>query len=271
MKRVSIILPSYKPNFYIYDCIRSVCEQTLDISLFELIIVLNGCDEPYYSNIDNYCSDIQKKPFIQIIQIDEPGVSNARNIGMNVARGEYICFLDDDDILSPTYIEKLLLGSSSSCVGLANVKSFVKYIEESNDDFFLSKYYRKRNLLKKKLYNFRGYFSVPVAKLIHKDLIGNIQYDTRLSNGEDSLFITTLCLRITDFNFTEEDAIYYVRIRRGSASRQKIKLKKLLYLLVHEEWEYIKLLYRNRETSKFFFFLSRIPGTLKSIWIMFRN
>ena len=104
MKRVSIILPSYKPNFYIYDCIRSVCEQTLDISLFELIIVLNGCDEPYYSNIDNYCSDIQKKPFIQIIQIDEPGVSNARNIGMNVARGEYICFLDDDDILSPTYI-----------------------------------------------------------------------------------------------------------------------------------------------------------------------
>ena len=125
--------------------------------------------------------------------------------------------------------------------------------------------------MKKKLYNFRGYFSVPVAKLIHKDLIGNIQYDTRLSNGEDSLFITTLCLRITDFNFTEEDAIYYVRIRRGSASRQKIKLKKLLYLLVHEEWEYIKLLYRNRETSKFFFFLSRIPGTLKSIWIMFRN
>lgn len=265
MKQISIILPTYKPGDYIYECILSVCNQTIDKELIELIIILNGCNEPYYSELQNYCKNLSLKPTIHIIQTDTPGVSNARNIGIERAKGEYLCFLDDDDLFSPSFLEELLAVSSPQCVGLSNVHSFVYDSLENSEKFFLTKLFKRNKVLKRTLYNFRSYFSVAWAKLIHKDLLKNAKFDNRFANCEDVLFMTGVCLNFSQFNFTSESAIYYVRIRPGSASRRKFFLCPLLSLLIKQEWEYLKILSRNRDANKVLFLISRMVATLISV------
>ena len=104
--RISVIVPSYKPQSYTWECLDSLCNQTIDKSQYEVIVVLNGCNEPYNAVLKQY---LDKHPEINwnYIQTDTPGVSNARNIGIDIAKGEYITFLDDDDFVSPSYLECL--------------------------------------------------------------------------------------------------------------------------------------------------------------------
>ena len=89
-----------------WQCLDSLNAQTLDKRLWEVIIVLNGCSEPWETEIKQY---IQSRHLTnaRLIQTDEGSVSNARNIGLDQAKGEYIAFLDDDDYVSPTYLEAL--------------------------------------------------------------------------------------------------------------------------------------------------------------------
>lgn len=73
---------------------------------FEVILILNGCREPYSKAIESF---ISKHPAgnLTMLQTDIPGVSNARNIGIDNARGEFLTFIDDDDYISPTYLQEL--------------------------------------------------------------------------------------------------------------------------------------------------------------------
>ena len=84
--KISVIIPTYKPQEYLWKCLDSLDRQTLSNDNFEVILVLNGCKEPYYSQIKNY---IAKRNDLNIIfiQTDEGGVSNARNKGLDIAKG----------------------------------------------------------------------------------------------------------------------------------------------------------------------------------------
>ena len=137
--------------------------------------------------------------------------------------------------------------------------------------FFLTSYYYKKDILPHTFYNFRGYLSVPVAKLIHRDIIKDNRFDTRLHNGEDGLFISSICSNFEKISFTDETATYYVRIRPDSASRKKNKKGYLLILLVLLLWENSKLLFKNKEFSKIKFYISRILGVFKNVWYLSRN
>ena len=105
---VSVIIPTYKPGAYLQECIESICQQTIAKEMFELIIVLNGCDEPYRSNINTFLAKCQGNINVRVLQTDQPGVSNARNMGIDEAQGEFICFIDDDDWISANYLEELI-------------------------------------------------------------------------------------------------------------------------------------------------------------------
>ena len=93
---ISVIIPTYKPGEYISDCLRSLEEQDFPVSDYEVIIVLNGCDMPYRSMLEDIITD-NGYVNVRVIQTDEPGVSNARNIGIDNAKGKYLLFIDDDD------------------------------------------------------------------------------------------------------------------------------------------------------------------------------
>lgn len=80
---------------------EAIRNQTLTQNEFETLVILNGCKEPYFEQIQKYINVHSSN--IRLIQTDVHGVSNARNIGIEAAKGEYITFVDDD-IVSPAYL-----------------------------------------------------------------------------------------------------------------------------------------------------------------------
>jgi len=102
---ISLIIPVFNAEKYLSECIDSVLAQTYNN--FEVIIVNDGSNDKS-EDIINYYDKKDKR--IHAYHKQNGGVSSARNYGINVASGEYICFIDADDIVESIYLESLYLG-----------------------------------------------------------------------------------------------------------------------------------------------------------------
>ena len=102
--KISVIIPTYKPQTYLWECLDSLRNQTLSHNDFEIIIVLNGCTEPWKSQISRYIATKMQSMNVKFIHTEQAGVSNARNIALDLVKGEYVTFIDDDDLVSPSYL-----------------------------------------------------------------------------------------------------------------------------------------------------------------------
>lgn len=254
--KISVIIPTYKPQHYLLECLDSLCNQSLCRQDFEIVIVLNGCNEPYYSQIYEY---IQKNEnhSIALYQTDSPGVSNARNIGIDKSNGEYITFIDDDDIVSLRFLEELITVSSPDCVGCASMKAFYNNIEE-NLPTFLDIAYKRCKDKDFNYYEYRQFLSPPVCKLIHKEIIGKTRFPIDMKKSEDSVFCMQISPNINNMKLASYDAIYYQRLREGSASRRKESTLEIIKEHLFIEYKYFSIWIKNPFQYNFKFFLSRI-------------
>ena len=100
---VSIVVPVYKVEKYINRCVESILKQTY--KNFELILVDDGSPDMCPHICDEYAA---KYDFIRVIHKKNGGLSDARNHGIEVAKGNYITFIDSDDYVSVDYLEILV-------------------------------------------------------------------------------------------------------------------------------------------------------------------
>lgn len=229
---ISVIIPTYKPQSYIWECLDSVCGQFFPKESYEVIVVLNGCKEPYDGQIREYISN---HPEVQwrYIQTDQGGVSNARNIAIDVAKGEYIAFIDDDDFVSPTYLNELYAKSDDETVAICNSFAFNDSSPEELLTYEMTRsfdsYSPQGRMNSSKV---RRFFSGPCMKLINRNFIQGRRFDVRFKNGEDSLFMFLISDRIKYVDFTSSKAIYYRRYRKNSAvTTKKSKLSVIVNCL----------------------------------------
>lgn len=218
--KISVIIPTYKPKAYIYECLDSLVNQTLSKDLWEVLLILNGCNEPYYSNILNrYSRSLHN---LRLLQTNTPGVSNARNIGISESKGEYVTFIDDDDYVSAEYLENLISKANNQTLVLSNTVSFLDRSNKYNYSYSLAKVYS--NLSKKdaiSLIDARSLLNGPCMKILSKDIIKEIYFNPKLSNGEDSVFMFEISKNIKRLVLAPESAIYYRRFREQSATTRK--------------------------------------------------
>ena len=264
---ISVIIPSYKPGEYINDCLKSIKEQSLSESEYEVIIILNGCCEPYLEML----TSVKKILFhnsdnVHIIQTDIPGVSNARNLGIEAAKGEYLTFVDDDDIVSPTYLASLLEVSTPTCVGCANSYAFENDISEYKSNF-LSKAFVKCKGKPFTLLGFRQFLSPPWAKLIHKDIVVDARFPVSLRKSEDSIFCMLLTPRIKKMQLADESAIYYQRRRPESVMRTKNSVLNEMRLFIKIEFEYIKMWFKSPLRYNIILVLLRMLVCVRNTWV----
>lgn len=100
---VSVVIPIYKVEKYLNKCIDSVVNQTY--KNIEIILVDDGSPDL----CPRICDDWAKKDArIQVIHKSNGGLSDARNAGIQICTGEYICFVDSDDWVEPTMLQLLL-------------------------------------------------------------------------------------------------------------------------------------------------------------------
>lgn len=101
--KVSVVVPVYNVEKYLYRCIESIVNQTY--SNLEIVLV----DDGSLDNCPQMCDDwADKDNRIQVIHKPNGGLSDARNTGINVITGDYVWFVDSDDYIEQTAIEKLV-------------------------------------------------------------------------------------------------------------------------------------------------------------------
>lgn len=102
MDLISIIIPVYQAEPYLKQCIESVTEQTY--SNLEIILVDDGSPDRCPQICDEFAT---KDARIKVIHKTNGGISDARNVGVSTATGEWIAFVDSDDYVEPNLIERL--------------------------------------------------------------------------------------------------------------------------------------------------------------------
>lgn len=263
---ISVIIPTYCPQSYIWECLQSIASQTLSPTKFEVIIILNGCNEPYYSQIQSFIKDNMACHNVTLLQTQLCGVSNARNLGLNEAKGNYITFMDDDDFISTTYLEEMYSLANSDNIVLCYPYAFNDGVSEIQLPYRITSAYDycvKHNC-QTIASRARKFFSGPCMKLIPRGCIQDRRFDIRFKNGEDSLFMFLISDKFNTLTFTSKNAIYYRRYRMGSANFS-INMHQRLRNSIRLSLEYTRIYFSNIKQYNLNFYITRILGSIRSI------
>lgn len=188
MELISIVIPAYNAEKTIQRAIDSLLKQTY--KNIEVIVINDGS----HDRTAAVCAEIEQTDTrVKLVSINNAGVSNARNVGIDNCHGEYIAFLDADDYVEPGFIEAFAFNINENvdlvCSGYKVRAEDGKYLfEQTVEAVELPKKEAYRGI--EALQNAKS-FNVLWNKMFRKAIIdeNHIRMDTQLSMGEDFLFI----------------------------------------------------------------------------------
>lgn len=123
---ISVIVPVFNVDKYLDQCIGSILNQTF--TDFELILVNDGSFDYSYKICKEYAA---KDSRVRVLSQENKGMSAARNLGIENAKGQYLSFVDSDDYIVPEYLDCLytiLIENDAEVV----IGEFYRYNEENN-------------------------------------------------------------------------------------------------------------------------------------------
>lgn len=212
-KKVSVIIPVYNVEKFVKQCILSVINQTYHY--LEIIIVNDGSTD----NSGKICCEYEKKDNrIKVYNKINGGLSSARNFGIAHASGDYIMFLDSDDMLTLNAVEILLNAIEESkaeiCIGKGTTIKDTEYIKpELMPTYDSIKIYDKYEAIENALYEMN--FSMSANMKIYKsNIFSNISFPVG-KTFEDLFTIYKVFLNSKKTIFINT-IIYYYRLRSGS-------------------------------------------------------
>lgn len=220
---ISVIIPTCGSNNFIYETFLSLENQMLSHNSFEIIVVANGVSDFFLEEL-NFFFLRSKIINYKIISTITLGVSNARNLGIENSIGDYICFVDDDDIISSDYLSGLYNAIGENSIVISNVKCFLTDLTILSDDYLSLAFNIRKDEINFKGLKIRKFLSSSCCKLIKKSVISDTRFINSIKLNEDSLFMFQISKNIKSLKCSEDNAIYYRRLRPNSASRQKINI-----------------------------------------------
>ena len=183
--QISVVIPVYNAENTINNCIESALKQ--DLESFEVILVNDGSNDSTSRILEQYSDNPQVKIFHQV----NMGVSAARNLGLSHASGEYVFFLDSDDILDDGMLSKMYQFVKNNKVDLLSCwhKEPATTQYGGNENKSTSFIARTREEIGA---HFVDIFPRSAcAKLFFRKIIeeNNITFSTEMSLGEDMSFV----------------------------------------------------------------------------------
>lgn len=220
---ITIIIPVYKVEEYIHKCVNSVLNQTYNN--LEIFLVDDGSPD----NCGEICEDYSKKDHrIKVIHKNNGGLSDARNVAIDIANGEYITFVDSDDYVSKDYIEVLYeLIEKYQCK--ISVSAFLKFKEDyqfiDKNEIIKENLFSCEDAIKEMFYQ-RKFDTSAWAKLYHKSLFSDgIRYPKGLLY-EDLATTYKLFLKSDKIAFSNKKTYFYL-IRSNSIEGSSFSPKKI--------------------------------------------
>ena len=216
----SIIIPVYNTENYITTCLDSIFNQGFDISKYEVIIVDDGSTDFSSKVIKMYA---QRFKNIVFIQKKNEGVSIARNIGIELARGKFLLFLDSDDFISEESLEKLndiLLYNKYLDLLIGRI-IFINNEKQINEAYLFKQGFLEKDFSGIDLFINHGYCSGSSCGIAYNtDFLkkNNLRFANNIKNGEDTIFVAMCFLYAKKIQFIDE-ILYIANERIGSSSR----------------------------------------------------
>ncbi len=215
MPELSIIVPVYKVEPYLPKCIDSILSQTF--TDFELILIDDGSPDRCGEICDKYAA---KDDRIVVIHQANKGVSAARNAGLDIAKGEYIGFVDSDDYIGKNYYQ-ILINQAIACK--AEIVSCAICICDANgtpkyDTLQTEQVYNSEQMTKE-LFNTPDKLGGSCCnKVFLRSTVKDIRFQTNMELCEDRFYLLR-CYLICNKNIKLRSPSYYVVENPNSATR----------------------------------------------------
>lgn len=244
---VSIIVPIYKVEPYLRRCLDSIVNQTY--ANLEIILVDDGSPDNCPQICDEYAA---KDNRIVVIHKENGGLSDARNAGLDICKGDYISFVDGDDWISSTFIELLLKAATENNAEIA-ISNYIKTNQVYDlriNDVKNPKYeiFNPTSAVKKLWTNEKITFVTAWGKLFKKNLLKNIRFPKSVIHEDE--YTTYKLLYIANRTAFLDIPLYCYLQREGSimdkASPRSIRtlkanVERYVFFKEHNDIQLIKL------------------------------
>mgnify|MGYP004562161873 FL=1 len=252
---IDIIIPVYNtPKSDLERCLSSVLKQTY--KNYKVYIIDDGSHDEVKNYLDDYVND---KDNFYVKHILNSGVSNARNVGIDISSSQYLTFLDADDTLVESFLEdayNLIEKNNLDLVigGYNEIKNNKVYkVRKCEPDFYI---YSKDNLelfidklLSGKLKNNNKIIgNLPsgriYTRLYKRSVLGDLRFNKNLGMSEDTLFMIDLMNKVNTIGISSH-VWYNYYINDYSISRRKVNDK-----VINDHMNFIKEIYNRMITEK---------------------
>lgn len=239
---VSIIIPVYKVEKYLVECIESILNQTYKD--FELLLIDDGSPDCCPQICENFA---KKDPRIIVIHKKNGGLSDARNSGLDIAKGNYIMFVDSDDFISTNALEILINVAKKHTADIVQAEatrdiSKLGVVIESPINTFDSGEYAFTDYLVK-----HSIKDMAWAKLYRRNLFDGIRYPVGQYN-EDTLTTYKLLLAAKKV-VCISSPIYFYRINNNGITHGDYNVK---HFAAHDIPKQIKN-YLGENSNRYFY------------------
>ena len=240
---ISVIVPVYNVAEYLPECVDSIINQTY--KNLEIILVDDGSTDACPDICDEYA---KRDSRIRVIHKKNGGLSDARNVGLDICTGEWIGFVDSDDYIAHDMYEKLY----ASAVEVQADVSVCQSIKDKNGTLLYSNYQRGTEILYSKEDMINRMFCGGVQtiavylKLYRKNVFLDLRFPVGKTN-EDAFIILSI-IDNTDKMVIIPDALYYYRLRIGSITNVRYWNSNIWDTIL--AYQYNMSVIRNRYQSK---------------------
>ena len=231
---ISVIVPAYNVENYIDKCIESIINQTY--KNLEILIVDDGSTDNTGKKIDNWAT---KDNRITVIHIENEGLAVARNTLLDLAKGEYIGFVDSDDYIEPNMYEELLNAIKKNSCDIS-ICSFTNVYEDGtkkkkHKDDTIEEIWTPTRCLYQLYEPDQDIMSLAWNKLYKRKVWDNIRYPEHRIY-EDAYVITDI-IDVIDKAFFMSKSLYNRQMRQESimGKSKKITEKNLMILDVFKK------------------------------------
>lgn len=212
---VSVIVPFFNSAHTLEKCVRSILSQSY--RSLEIILVNDGSTDESFK-VAKALAAVDYR--IIVIDRSNGGVSAARNTALEVAKGEWIAFVDSDDEILPDYILSLLQLSEPGCLAVQGIlrkpvdsERLVQYLKYEDKEVDLGTYMTSNSLTA---------FGYSCAKLYSAEIVRGqgIKFDERLRFAEDAIFLLEYLAYVERIRFSSRQ-LYIYRDSPGGLLRRK--------------------------------------------------
>ena len=224
---VSVVVPVYNAGGVVSRCVDSILAQSY--TDFEVLLVNDGSTDNSGAICDNYA---QQDGRVKVIHQENSGVSAARNAGLKAAQGEWVTFVDSDDMVLDCFLEALVEAASRSAqVDLAYCGYVIIEDHSSIKTYVSETYLGKESIHEALSKTYLLYRCSPWAKLFRRSIIveHDMRFDSNLTISEDRLFLYNYLTHVRGIATTSTIGYLYSSFSPASLKHKRVSSEMLAY------------------------------------------